>query len=90
MCRTLYPAPGGLGLGTTDQAEPFQDSVRVTSTELLLVYSPAAMHIAALAQEMPCKVLNVAPDGFGLGTTDQADPFQDSARVLVAELLLMQ
>jgi hypothetical protein len=70
-----------LGLGTTVQAVPFQDSMRV----LLLSPSPTAVHARAETQDTPLRpTVREGDPGLGLGTMVQAVPFQDSMRVLSA------
>jgi hypothetical protein len=73
----------GVGLGTTDQAMPFQDSTRV-----LLELSPTATHDLAERQNTPLKALSFGTM-IGLGTTDQAVPFHDSTRVRPRPVLLL-
>src|SRR5436309_884537 len=68
------------GLGTTDQAVPFHDSMRVRSTKLLFRYPPTATHELAETQDTPWRKLS-NEERFGLATTDQAVPFHDSTRV---------
>jgi hypothetical protein len=83
----LLKAPFGLGLCTIDHAEPFQNSVRVTETDLLFVYDPTATHCDALAHEIPLSPAKVAPFGVGVLTIDHTEPFHDSARGQVIRLL---
>jgi hypothetical protein len=72
----------GLGLGTTDQAEPFQDSAKV------LTIPPTAVHEFAAMQLMPLSGPPLAV-GIGLGTTDQVVPFQDSIKGSSLSVLVM-
>src|SRR3954447_16228911 len=51
------------------------------------MYVPTAIHIVALAQETPFRIVEVAPTGFGLGTTDQLVPFQRSIKLFVVVLV---
>ena len=44
---------------------------------------PAAMHVVATGHETPPRLL-AASGALGLGTTDQAEPLQDSVKVLAA------
>src|ERR1700728_4587032 len=61
----------GLGLGTTDQAEPFQDSVNVTSPPPA-PWMPTAMQASAETQETSCrKLLLLATPALGVSTIDQ-------------------
>jgi hypothetical protein len=70
-----------LGLNTTDQLVPFQDSIRVLPASLrMVVYSPAAVQAVADGQDTLARELSIPR--LGLGTTDQLVPFQDSIRVL--------
>jgi hypothetical protein len=60
----------GLGLDTTDQADPFQDSVKVLETLIALggLMYPTAIQNVVLVQ---CTSLKLAFGIFGLGTIDQ-------------------
>jgi len=69
------PYEPGVGLGTTDQALPFQDSDRVA-----LPWSPTAIHDLEDTQETPFKAL-CFDTRVGLGAIDQAMPFQDSIKL---------
>jgi hypothetical protein len=75
--RLLEMLPA-LGLGTTDQLVPFQDSISVWYG--LPPVLPVAVQVVAEVQDTPERVSPVLA-GLGLGTTDQLVPFQDSARV---------
>ena len=69
-----------LGLGTTAQAFPFQNSM---SDRLWLVAfgdEPTAVQNVAAGQETPSRSPPSAP-GVGLGTTDQEPPLHDSTSV---------
>ena len=79
--RALATLPG-LGLGTTDQAEPLQDSVKV------LAVPPTAVHEFAAMQLTPFSGPPLAV-GIGLGTTDQVVPFQDSINGSSVRVLVM-
>lgn len=75
--RLSYVDPG-LGLVTRDQVVPSQDSM----SALVMRRSPCvptAVHAAADTHDTPSRTLLLGR--FGLGTTDQAVPFQDSTRV---------
>jgi hypothetical protein len=88
LASWLNSAPFCSGLRTTDQWAPFHDSARVSTTELLLVYSPTALQADLPGQETPSSELPVAPLGFGLEVIDQRDPFHASAKVLSTPLRL--
>src|SRR6266516_6826200 len=64
--ESQLPVALGLGLGTTDQLVPFQDSISVAGPLPVL---PTAVHALAEMHDTPSSSLNVA--GLGLGTTDQ-------------------
>ena len=75
--RTLPVDPVGLGLGTSDHADPFHDSTRVRRVEGTPPEAePTAMHAVELVQDTPSRLLEAAGPGFG--TTDQAVPSHDS------------
>jgi hypothetical protein len=75
-------APAGLGLGTTDHDVPFQRSISVALSELLVgVVRPTAKHVVALAHATSDSSLCRAPTGSVLGTIDQLVPFQCSRSV---------
>jgi hypothetical protein len=81
----LLPEDFTFGLGTTDQAVPFQDSTRVRC-----LTKPTAMQSVAETQETPENTFpTVADPRFGVGMTDQAVPFQASAKVRYTVLLWM-
>jgi hypothetical protein len=67
------------GLGTTTHSDPFQDSTKVLSVEL--VKYPTAVQFDEEVQETPERSLLLEP-GLGLGTMLQLPPFHDSIRVL--------
>jgi hypothetical protein len=71
----------GLGLGTTDQVVPSQDSKRVSAVDPALSWLPAAIQRVELEQD----TLSREPPllGLGLGVRDQATPFHDSTRVWI-------
>jgi hypothetical protein len=69
--RTLFVVR--LGLGTTDQVFPFQDSTNVTVPRL-----PTATHLVALRQDTPYR--SPSRENLRVGVNDQAFPFQISAR----------
>jgi hypothetical protein len=74
--------PAGLGLGTTDHDVPFQRSISVALSELLVgVVRPTAKHVVALAHATSDSSLCRAPAGSALGTIDQLVPFQCSTNV---------
>src|SRR5262249_35690581 len=69
------------GVGATDQGLPFQISV-TGSAASAGPYSPTAAPKAAPAQGTPGRTSGSWPlSGLGLGTIDQAVPFQTSTRV---------
>jgi hypothetical protein len=75
-CRPERPPyDPGVGLGTTDQEVPSQDS-----TKVLLASSPTATHEMADTQntllKAPCLGVRVGP-----GAIDQEVPSQDSIKV---------
>src|SRR2546423_7681541 len=76
----LSAVPLRSGLATTDQAEPFQDSMRVRSAEGISEASPAAVQKIAEVQDTLRSSL-VHALGSGLGAIDQVLPSQDSIRV---------
>ena len=82
-------AVGWLGLGTTDQLAPFQDSIKVAERALLVVVEPTAVQAAAETHDTPVRELPAVPR-LGLGTTDQLVPFQDSMKVLCWRLPLVR
>jgi hypothetical protein len=68
----LLVAPNVFGLGTTDHEAPFHDSTSVWSIEVP-ADCPTAVQLvpsAAAGHEIPLRVLDGLPAGFGLGTTD--------------------
>src|SRR5574340_421160 len=73
----------GLGLGTTDQRLPFQDSISEVVGPLLWKASPAAVHVPGETQDTPLRKLPLVP-GLGVGSTDHRVPFQNSITVLSA------
>ena len=77
----------GLALGATDQLVPSQDWMRVLKRPNLFSWTPTAVQVVAEVQDTPERSVEMDP-GWGLGTTDQLVPFQDSMRVLPAPLLL--
>jgi hypothetical protein len=82
------PSDPRLGLGTTDQLAPFQDSMRVLGRRSVLsALLPTAVQAAAETQDTPERPLALDP-GLGLGTTVQLVPFHDSTRVVGLSLLL--
>ena len=66
-------APVTFGLGTVDQVVPFHDSMKVESEPPTY---PTAVQLFALGHETPWR--NIPSERFCV--TDQAVPFQDSAR----------
>ena len=72
----------GLGLGTIDQVEPFQDSTRVPTPV------PTAVHAVGLKHETAASKLFWVGDVSGLGTIDQVEPFHDSMSVWLKKLAL--
>jgi hypothetical protein len=86
---TLPRAPATFGLATIDQDDPFQRSISVFCTRPSLVCpvvaQPVAKQLVELTQEIPLKVLSVAPAKFGVGTIVQLDPFHRSANVDVVK-----
>jgi hypothetical protein len=77
------PAPcPGLGVGWMLQLVPFQRSVIVLSgLPKLSTDAPTAVQADDDVHETPNRTLECAPDGFGVGCTAQAVPFQRSASV---------
>ena len=71
----------GLGVAWIAQLRPFQCSARVSSAPERLVYDPAAVQLAAAAQEIPPRPLSGDPAGSGVGWTAHFRPFQCSASV---------
>ena len=69
-----------LGLGTTVQVVPFQDSTRVFDAIPAPVSLPTAVQSLADTQETSLRLLMDL--GLRLGTMDQVVPFQDSMNVL--------
>jgi hypothetical protein len=65
----------GLALATTDQAAPFQCSVKVDEP-----VEPAAQQSALATHVTPYRKLEFVPE-LGLATTDQLLPLQCSVRV---------
>src|SRR6516162_8190758 len=78
------PVPARLGVRTTDQRVPFQDSARVPPGPPCV--KPTAMQAAAEAQDTATSSLLLLPK-LGLGTSDQRVPSQRSARVTSAPML---
>ena len=70
-----------LGLVTSVQAVPFQDSIRVWKPPEV-PYEPTAKQAVAPGQAIPLSTLTVSP-WLRLGDSDQAVPFQDRAVVWV-------
>ena len=68
-------SPFGLGLNT--QVAPFQYSTSVPESPF-----PTAMQKLVLVQETPERKSLVSVGGFGLGTTDQFEPFHNWTKVL--------
>jgi hypothetical protein len=64
------PVGRGFGLGTTDQALPFHDSINVWERA-----PPTVMHLDAAVHETPNREM---PGRTGLGVIVHTDPFQDS------------
>ena len=77
--------PAGLGVAARCHDVPFhvRASVNIGMLDSFLDDSPTAVHAAAAVQETPLRALATLP-GLGLGTTDQAEPLQDSVKVLAA------
>jgi hypothetical protein len=78
---SVLAEPSSLALEVTDQEDPFQDAVRVWSTDPLSKM-PVAAQLAALGHDTASRRFcsELAP-GSGLVMVDQEVPFQDSARV---------
>ena len=70
------PTFGRLGLGTTDQVEPFQYPIRPS-----VLTEPANVQNVALVQDTPPGKILVF-GRIGIGVIDQVEPFQDSVRPL--------
>jgi hypothetical protein len=79
VLSAVPPGVSGGGVLTNFHAVPFHDSARVNSVEFFGVPSlPTAMQLVLLVQETPFKLAPLWVS-FGVGTTDQEVPFQDSA-----------
>jgi len=77
---------GGEGVDITDQVVPSQDSIRglsVGEVPLTLAKPTATQSVVLTHDTLP---RSLPSPGLGLGTTDQTDPFQDSASVVAALL----
>ena len=75
------------GVGTTDQAEPFQCSVRITGPGWLLgFWAPTAQQSDEVTQATPHRSEAWLPGGATLGPTDHVEPFQVSTTALGCEL----
>jgi hypothetical protein len=82
--------PPGLGLGTIDQAVPFQCSIRVCSmVEPDSSQEPTAQALDADRSSTPLKLAVPVPAGTGTATLDQAVPFHCSASGLLAATSLV-
>jgi hypothetical protein len=78
----LAAAPAGPGVGWIDHRFPFQASARVRVSPFLpLSDRPTAVQAAAEVHETPPRKVPAEPAGLGVGWTDQAVPFQASARL---------
>jgi hypothetical protein len=64
-----------LGVGTTDQDVPFQDSIKAPKPNA----EPIATQKLVETHDTPLKKFTFV--SLGLGTTDQDVPFQDCVRV---------
>src|SRR5262252_5948899 len=71
--RALYPAPAGLGVGTTAHPDPFHASPSARAPAVV----PTAMQCEASAQDTASSWPDGAVDR-GVCTTVQAEPFQCS------------
>ena len=76
--------PDGAGVLCIAQLAPLK---RSTSAPRLV--QAAIVHAPGAAQEMPLTWRMKPPARFGVGWIDQVAPFQRSARVTLAKLLLM-
>jgi hypothetical protein len=80
LLRPLLALPG-FGLEAVVHVLPFQDSTRVWNTPDAFAEVPTATQLVGLVHDTPLSKLSEL-SGFGLGTTVQALPFQDSTKVL--------
>jgi hypothetical protein len=86
---TELAPPAEAGIVRTTHFLPFQRSARsVRTPELLAEYPPTAIQARRLAHDTDAKLLDVAPDGFGIGWIRHLVPFQCSANVISAPALL--
>ena len=82
--RIVDVAPTGLGLGTIDQLVPFHRSIKVFVV-VLVEYEPTAKQLEGVAHDTPFNFATMlAGSTAGLGSTDQAVPFQRSKSGLIA------
>jgi hypothetical protein len=78
----------GLGVACTHHLLPFQCSASVNPAPLLSRYCPTAVQLVGAAHETSYRELAAAPAGLGVSWIDQVLPFQRSARVNAAPLLV--
>ena len=84
--RLAMFAPAGYGVGWMAQVVPFQTSASGFTSPLPmplpLVRLPVAVQaVADVHDTASSRLARIAPSGLGVGCTDQATPFQLSARV---------
>jgi len=84
LFSALFWFPAALGLSTTLQEAPSQDSTSVCLSEESIEY-PTAVHAVAEEQETVKRSSKFSFPAFGLATTLQAAPFHDSIRVCRCE-----
>jgi hypothetical protein len=79
--RTLYVAPGELGLVWIDQLVPFHRSAKVTTLPARLWKYPTAIQAVGDVHDTALSWPDVAPVGLGVGCIVQLVPFHRSANV---------
>jgi hypothetical protein len=84
----LKVPPFGVGVSTTAQDEPFQNSEKGQLPWLLSVYDPTARQRETVMQEIALSALDAACCGRGLGMPDQDEPFHNSVRTPTTSLAL--
>jgi len=77
----VFAAPGGLGVGWIDHADPFHTSARVSVLLMFALSFPMAVHALAAEHETAAREFSFAPGTLGVAWMDHADPFHASARV---------
>jgi hypothetical protein len=78
-------ARGGTDVRTIDQREPFQCSASVLSAPagFRVMNHPTAVHARGEEHDTPVSVLDSAPTGAGVDSSDHLDPSQRSANAAV-------